>query len=525
MKAAIYCRVSTDAQEIEGTSLISQREACLAKAKELGYEVPPDNIILETYSGLSIERPKLTELREWVRSKQIDTIIAYTLDRVSRDPVHFIIIQDELEKNGVELILCTETIDSSDMGKLISHIKGYAAKLEAQKITERTSRGRRERVKAGKLPTGRGVLYGYDYNKDTGTNKANDCLDVVRMAGEWLINEGVSLNEVCRRLMDKGIPAPKGGLIWSRGTVGRIFRNPTYAGKSHAYKTVTRMGKRRCANTPDKMIEIPEAVDRVAFNSEEWELIQRQLERNRELSPPNQKLDYLLSGRVYCRQCGRKYYGYPMHQKPYYRCSGRIKLNYTGCTNKTFNANALESLVWQEVRKVLEKPEVILAEVKSQRESGADIDALERQLDALKKRAQGLDDTDTKNIRLYYAELWDYDKLEKETLRLRKEQAKLNKEIKDVETRIASAKEWAEGEASIIEACKLAYGNLDQFTSKEKRLALEALNIRIEIDGSTIYFNGIMPVITGSTVLLPLSMLRQRDTLHFSLRIDADVVK
>ena len=81
-----------------------------------------------------------------MRDKEVEVVIAYTLDRLSRDPVHFIILQEELEKAGVGLILVTETIDSSDLGKLVTYIKGYAAKLEAQKIRERTTRGIRERV-------------------------------------------------------------------------------------------------------------------------------------------------------------------------------------------------------------------------------------------------------------------------------------------------------------------------------------------------------------------------------------------
>lgn len=45
-----------------------------------------------------------------------------------------------------ETVLATETLDSSDMGKLIVHIKGYAAKLEAEKVRERTGRGIRARA-------------------------------------------------------------------------------------------------------------------------------------------------------------------------------------------------------------------------------------------------------------------------------------------------------------------------------------------------------------------------------------------
>ena len=107
MKATLYCRESTEDQEREGTSLDSQKEACLNKARELGYETSEDYTILETYSGLSLDRPKLNEVKQWVRDKEVDAVIAYTLDRISRDPVHFIILQEEIEKAGVVLQLGT----------------------------------------------------------------------------------------------------------------------------------------------------------------------------------------------------------------------------------------------------------------------------------------------------------------------------------------------------------------------------------------------------------------------------------
>jgi len=123
--------VSTEDQEREGTSLQSQLEACKKLAQEQGYDVSEGSIVMETYSGLSFDRPKLNEVRQWVRDKEVDAVIAYTLDRLSRDPVHFIILQEELERAGVALIMVTEDVDSSDMGKLIAHIRGFAAKLEA----------------------------------------------------------------------------------------------------------------------------------------------------------------------------------------------------------------------------------------------------------------------------------------------------------------------------------------------------------------------------------------------------------
>ena len=93
--AAIYCRVSTDNQEAEGTSLRTQLEACLGHCQSNGYEA--SQRFSETYSGLTLDRPKLNELRELVRAGDIDVIVVYCLDRLSRDPVHGVIIIEELE--------------------------------------------------------------------------------------------------------------------------------------------------------------------------------------------------------------------------------------------------------------------------------------------------------------------------------------------------------------------------------------------------------------------------------------------
>ncbi len=67
MKAAIYCRVSTDNQEREGTSLQTQLEACLKYCQGKGYDV--SYRFSEAYSGLSLERPELDKLRELVRAE------------------------------------------------------------------------------------------------------------------------------------------------------------------------------------------------------------------------------------------------------------------------------------------------------------------------------------------------------------------------------------------------------------------------------------------------------------------------
>ena len=127
MKVAIYCRVSTEGQEQDGTSLKTQLDACLEYCKAKRYEVV--NKISEACSGLTLDRPKLDELRDIVRTDRIDIVVVYSLDRLSRDPVHGVILMQEMEKHGVALEAATETVDNSEVGKLVFYIKGYGCQV------------------------------------------------------------------------------------------------------------------------------------------------------------------------------------------------------------------------------------------------------------------------------------------------------------------------------------------------------------------------------------------------------------
>jgi site-specific DNA recombinase len=510
MRAAVYCRVSTDNQEKEGTSLQTQLDNCLAYCQRKGYEAA--HRFSEVCSGLSLERPELDRLRDLVRDEAIDVIVCYSLDRLSRDPVHGVIVTQELEKHNVGLEAVTETVDSTEVGKLITYIRGFASKLEAEKIRERTTRGKKARAeKFGKLPTGRGVLYGYRYDKSKALNIADNCLDIVRMMGMWVLEEGVFLNEVCRRLMEKGIPAPKGGTRWSRSTVGRILRNPTYAGKTFAFRTVTvrmkvdnKVVTRRVSNLPERQLEIQSAVDQMAFNWDEWLGIQKRLDRNKEMSPRNQKLDYLLKGFVFCKHDGLKYYGVPMHGKPYYRCSSHNRLLSTQrCRNRSINADWLDARVWAEVEIILLNPQILLAELKKRTELNTNTNHLEEQIKLNKSRFETLDEAETRYLRLYGIGAWSQDKLNQECEKIRREQQKIEQEIAELRKRIEEARELTLSIEGIKQAFQLAKSNLATLTYQEKRLALESLSIKVFVDGDSITIEGLVPISEANTVSQP----------------------
>ena len=108
----------------------------------------------EVYTGTELwERPHLNNLREAIRQHAITVVIAYAIDRLSRDPVHLGVILSEAEHHGVSVEFVTEPLDNTPEGQLIRFVRGYAAKVEAEKIRERSLRGKRAGIQAGRFIT------------------------------------------------------------------------------------------------------------------------------------------------------------------------------------------------------------------------------------------------------------------------------------------------------------------------------------------------------------------------------------
>ena len=167
LRAAIYCRVSTGKQEEEGTSLETQEVGCRAHAGEHRYCVAEACVYREAHTGVELwERKELTRLRDAIRRREIDVLVVYAIDRLARDPVHLGVLLTEAEHHGVRVEFVTEPLDNSPEGQLIRFVRGYAARVEHEKIKERTMRGRRARRDAGKPLPGPRPLYGYIWRDD-----------------------------------------------------------------------------------------------------------------------------------------------------------------------------------------------------------------------------------------------------------------------------------------------------------------------------------------------------------------------
>ena len=385
-RCLIYCRVSTAGQAENGTSLQSQQAACEAYAQGRGYTV--DQVVLESFSGAELfDRPKLNTVRETIRQGGVGVLLAFAVDRLSRDPVHMAILLQEVERAGCRVEFVTETLDGSPEGQLILYVKGYAAKIEREKIRERAMRGRKQRALNGKVPGASFSLYGYTKDREKGIREIYEPeAQVVRDMFHWRLT-GVPTMDIPRRLNAAHIPPPSVGKmrysdpnrvpLWSIGQIHRMLRDPAYKGQAFAWRTETPPGKPNGKRLRDKAnwIALPASACPAIVDPEVFDAVQYLMNEGQRVWALNQDptKQALLRGLVVCR-CGSKMY---RHAEPngrlMYRCNSRRSKAGQCEKPRSAPAEALETWAWEQVCAILGDVETVEAEVRAMETAGPDV--------------------------------------------------------------------------------------------------------------------------------------------------------
>ena len=153
MIAGIYVRTSTVRQGEEGTSLETQEEQAVLKATELGYQVDPAYIWRDMESGAYIDRAGVNLMLEAVKNREVDIVIVYDHDRLSRDPLDLLNVQRVCIEARVPLEFVRGPSHTTPEGQLMTYFLGYAAQRERAQFMERTMRSKERAAKDGRMPT------------------------------------------------------------------------------------------------------------------------------------------------------------------------------------------------------------------------------------------------------------------------------------------------------------------------------------------------------------------------------------
>lgn len=274
-RAALYMRVSTDAQFEEGYSIEQQKEMLEAycKAKRIEeYECYVD----PGFSGSNIERPAMQNLIRDIREGRITHVLVYKLDRLSRSQKDTLyLIEDVFNTHDVTFTSLNENFDTSTpTGKAMLGMMSVFAQLERETIRERTRMGMLGRLKEGYWPGGARTPFGYDYDSAQGTLVPNADAARVERCFELLI-AGYSPDNIARML----------GFKYDN-TVRNILGRKTYLGLIE-YNGVCYPGRHAPLVSQEVFARAQRILDQRAAKRE-W------------------TSQYLLTGLLVCGRCGAK---------------------------------------------------------------------------------------------------------------------------------------------------------------------------------------------------------------------------
>lgn len=362
---AVYVRVSTEEQAKRGYSISDQLRECRKRAGEKALAEYVD----EGISGEVLDRPALTRLRQEIREGRVETVICLDPDRLSRKLMNQLILSEEIEKKA-RLVFVNGEYQNTPEGKLFYQMRGAISEFEKAKINERMSRGRREKARHGKVVRDYRI-YGYDYDRSRGNMVINPCeAAVVQMVFHLFTGrmDGVEgINGIARFLTAQRIPTKRGAEVWHRQVVRQMLMNTVYIGEfyQNRWNTEGMLGNKfrpqeeqvRMTQRPQEdwiMVPCPLIVDR-----EEFQQAQELLVQSRRRWAGRNNGNYLLGGLLRCSLCGNtltgataKYWGKPVRMYTDRKSTAGAK--HKGC-GMQLQADALETLVWQEVCRYLQE--------------------------------------------------------------------------------------------------------------------------------------------------------------------------
>ena len=313
---------------------------------------------------------------------------------------------------------------------------------------------------------------------------------------DWVLLEGLSLKKCEKRFEELT------GMRLNRSTLLRILTDPIVIGKVYAYRHKLVMDaqgrKHRVSVSDDEWLLVYEDPNLRIFSDEEYYVLKRKLEFNKQNSSRNTKYHYPpLKGLVTCQSCHLKMQALTTNfGTAYYRCQS--------CRNH-INARQL----WREIRSYLTSllldPERLTATIKANFDSGQTMARLEEELVSLKREKEGWKQSRVKQRRLYLLPGSNYSEQDylQDDQRIQSQLQKVDDRIAEVEREMAEVRQAKLDEEGIKHFCQIAANNLDKMTDSQWRLLLEAMNLKVVVVRKTAVVRGSIPVSNGDIVLQP----------------------
>lgn len=345
-RAVAYARYSSDNQSSE--SIDGQLRA-IKRFAEANNITIIEEYIDRAKSATNANRPAFQKMLADSRQKYFDLVLVHKLDRFSRDKYDFAVCKRVLKANNVKLVSVLENLDGSPESIILeSLLEGMAAYYSAN-LSREVKKTMKEHAMKGKHMGGIPPL-GYDVDPITKEYLLNEHeVTIIRLIYKMYL-DGHGYVSIVETLNKMGLKT-KRGADFGKNSIHEILKNEKYTGTYVYNRAVGKdaSGKRNShRDKGDSEIIRIEGIMPCIIKKEEFQRVQEKMQKNKKKAGSYKaKHAYLLSGFIFCGECGHAMIGNVKYSKSHiyhaYRCGNRDRTKR--CRNKEIRTSHLERFI------------------------------------------------------------------------------------------------------------------------------------------------------------------------------------
>ena len=338
MRTVIYARYSEGGGQTD-QSIEGQIRECKEYAKVHDLTIV-DQYIDRHITGKTDHRPNFQRMIKDSDKHLFDAVLVWKTDRFARNRYDSAIYKNHLKKNGVKVLYAKENIPDGPEGIILESMLEGMAEYYSAELSQKIKRGMRESAHKCHV-TGGYLALGYRIGPDKSFEIDEQQAPIVKKIFDMYDN-GSTVTEICRALNAIGVTTARGGKF-NKNSLRTILKNEKYIGVYEAQGVRVEGG-------------VPAIVDKKLFAR-----VQERITANRKAPARKKaKVNYYLSGKLYCGSCGAGMSGEYGTSKGggrhyYYICTNKKRLKT--CDRRAVRKDWIENLVVGATEKYILRPE------------------------------------------------------------------------------------------------------------------------------------------------------------------------
>lgn len=346
--AYAYARYSSTGQREE--SITAQLDAMQDYCKRQGINLSR-TFVDEAESARFDDRPSFQNMFSTIRINPPDFVLVHKLDRFSRDRYDAAVYRRKLKDHGVRLVSVLEPMDDSPESVILESVLEGMAEYYSKNLAREVMKGMRQTAQSGLWCGGKPPL-GYVVDSAQKLAIEPSGAAVVRRIYELFL-QGYGYKSIAIKLNEEGYKTAQGG-PWYKSSINTILNNERYTGlyiynqRASASADGSRNGHKH--KPVEEQIRIENAFPAI-IDRETWNQVKAKMDARKRGPQPrrSEKGQYLLTGLLYCGECGGSIVGsgYRSPGQYFYACTKR---STKACSNPTVSKNWIEDHVLRELK-------------------------------------------------------------------------------------------------------------------------------------------------------------------------------